>query len=157
MAYAILGTLVILVTIASPEILRPELRGELVHAWIGQVAILLFAMLIAWGDGLFAFCFRLLRLGRERAQRWGEAWQTWMARLLTFSALARLTVFLGSGFGHRPRIRRDPLHFELETVVPEPRMLLCALLMGGIVWVLIRVAWWPLVTGSRKDAEEISQ
>lgn len=141
--YAVLGTLVILVTVASPEILRPELRGELVHAWIGEVAILLFAVLIARGDGFFAFFFRLLRAGRERARRWGEAWQMWLARLLTLSALGRLTVFLGSGLGHRPRLRRDPFRVEVESVVPEPRMLLCALLMGGIVWMLIRTAWWP--------------
>ena len=142
-AYAALGTLVILVTLATPEMVRPELRGELVHAWIGQVAILLFAALIAWGDRLFAFCFRLLRLGAERARRWGEAWQTWLARLLTLSALGRLTVFLGNGVGQRPRVRRDPWHLALEAVEAQPRMLLCALLIGGIVWVLIRLAWWP--------------
>ncbi len=141
--YAGLGSLVILVTLATPEMVRPELRGELVHAWIGQMAILLFGALIAWGDGVFAFGFRLLGLAGERAQRWGEAWQTWLARLLTLSALGRLTVFLGNGLGHRPRLHRDPFRLALEAVEPEPRMLLCALLMGGIVGVLIRLAWWP--------------
>lgn len=149
--YAGLGTLVILVTLATPDMVRPELRGELVHAWIGQTAILLFAALIAWGDGLFGACFRLLGLGRERARRWGEAWQMWLARLLTFSALGRLTVFLGNGLGQRPRIHRQPFRLALEPVEPEPRMLLCALLMAGIVWVLIRLAWWPAAAPPTTD------
>lgn len=152
MLYAILGTLVILVTMASPEIVRPELRQELVHAWVGEIFILLFAVLIARGNDAVAFALRLVRMAPEAARRWGRRCQTGLTLLLTFSALGRLTVFLGNGLGHRPRILRQPLRLALESVPAEPRMLLCGLLMAGVVFVLVRAAWWPLLQGSDRNS-----
>lgn len=145
--YAVLGTLVILVTMASPEIVRPELRQELVHAWVGEIFILLFAALIARGNEAMAFVLRIFRMAPERARQWGAWFQTGLTLLLTFSAIGRFTVFIGNGFGHRPRILRDPMRFEVETVPAEPRMLICGLLMAGVVFVLVRTAWWPLLKG----------
>lgn len=123
-AYLILGFLVIAVTVWTPELTRPERRGDWIHLLAAFPFVLLFGLLLLYGHKLH------------------RGFQALVAILLTASALARTLVFTGNALGRRPRVETEPPFLHVETIDPEPRLWLAAFLMAWIVGMLLR-AWWP--------------
>lgn len=123
-AYVILGLVVILVTVWTPELTRPERREDWIHLLAAFPFVLLFGLVLWFGHRLH------------------RGLQAVIAILLTVSALGRTVVFTGNALGHRPRLRESAPYFRLETVDPEPRMWLAAFLTAWIFAMLLR-AWWP--------------
>lgn len=143
LVYGVLGAVVLLLTVATPEMVRPERRGEIVHLLIGMPFFLLFAVAIAASDRLVAGL--LVRRGRsaERALRSGRWFREKLVMLIALTAAVRTAVFTANGLGYRPRLRLAPFALQAEATTPEPRMLLAALLMATIFVFLARAAWLP--------------
>lgn len=120
LVYAVLGTLILLITVGSPELLKPERRGDLAHLLVGLPFFFVFAAAIAWGD------------------RIGSRFQKVLTALLTISATGRTLVFLGNGLGHRPRVSGTAPWLTFETAAAEPRMLVNSVLMAVICFFLAR-------------------
>lgn len=142
-AYLGLGLAVVAVTVASPELLRPERRADLAHLVVALPFVGLFAALIAWGDRWTAAVARGLGAGRGRALRIGSHVREKLTILLTLSAAGRTLVFLGEGLGRR--LERTVEGWSLAPAPPRPRMLLCAALTVTIAAFLARASWAPFV------------
>lgn len=143
LAYCVLGALVVMLTIATPEMARPERRADLAHLLIGLPVFLVFALLIAWGDLAAAGCLRLLGVTAERARQLGQSTREKLVMLLSLSALMRTLVFLANGLGARPRFALASPRLRIEAATPEPRMWFAAALMAVILWLLVRASWLP--------------
>lgn len=142
-AYLGLGLAVVAVTVASPELLRPERRADLAHLAAALPFVGLFAALIAWGHRWSAAVARGLGAGRERARRIGRQVREKLTMLLTLSAAGRTLVFLAEGAGRR--LEQGAQGWSLTPVPPRPRMLLCAALTATIAVLLARAAWAPFL------------
>ncbi|MFW6012231.1 MAG: hypothetical protein ACOC92_00805 [bacterium] len=142
-AYLGLGLAVVAITVASPELLRPERRADLAHLAAALPFVGLFAALIAWGDRWSAAVARALGAGRERARRIGRHVREKLVMLLTLSAAGRTLVFLGEGAGRR--LDRTVEGWSLAATEPRPRMLLCAALTATIAVLLARASWAPFL------------
>ena len=129
LVYFVLGTAIMGVTVASPELASAERRADIIHLLVGLPFFALFAAFIAWGDRLV-----------------GRVWQERGTMLLAISALGRTGVFLGNALGWKPRLR-PTLH--LEAIEPVARMWGNFVLMGVILGVLVWASWWPFLRRSK--------
>ena len=121
--YLVLGTVILAVTVATPELASPERRADLIHLLVGLPFFALFAAAIAWGDRV---------LGRWLREK--------LVMLLTLSAIGRTLVFVSNALGYQPRFRGG---FQVEDIDPSPRMWINAVLMAIIVVQLARASWIP--------------
>ena len=142
-AYLGLGLAVVAITVASPELLRPERRADLVHLAVALPFVALFAALIAWGDRWTAAVARRLGAGWERARRVAGHVREKLTMLLTLSAAGRTLVFLAEGAGRR--LEQTAQGWSFAPATPRPRMLLCAALTAAIALFLARASWVPFL------------
>ncbi len=143
LAYGLLGTLVILVTVATPGLLAPERRADIIQLVVGLPVFAAFALAIAFGDRPVAALARALGVDPERAARLGLACRRALVVLVSLTAAVRTLLFLGNGVGYRPRVDVRPFALSLTTAEPAPRMLLAALLMGIVLAFVVRAALGP--------------
>ena len=141
--YGVLGLVILMLVGASPELVRPERRSDLVHLIVGLPFFLLFAVAIARGDRPIALFVERRGSDRARAERIGAWFREKLVILLSLSALGRTYVFAANGLGMRPRFQLRSLRFAFESQAPDPRMLISALLMATIFVFLARAAWLP--------------
>lgn len=139
LGYLVLGSVVVLVTLATPEMLGAERRADLAHLLVGIPVFALFAALVAWGDRPVAWLLRLFRLPRERAAAWGRQAREKLVMLLTLTSLVRMLVFAANAAGTRPRLTAGG--FALEPAAAQPRLWLACALMALVVWLLGRASW----------------
>lgn len=141
--YGVMGAVILLLTVATPEMVRPERRADIAHLVVGLPFFALFALAIALGDRWVA---RILIAGGrapDRALRVGRWFREKLVILISLSALARTFVFAANGMGFRPRFQGSLLNVAFESSAPEPRLLFAALLMATIFAFLVRAAWLP--------------
>lgn len=143
LVYGVLGLVILMLVGASPELVRPERRGDLVQLIVGLPFFVLFAFAIARGDRPIALFMTRRGADPERADRIGAWFREKLVILLSLSALGRTYVFAANGLGARPRLRFRELSVGLEPQAPDPRMLIAALLMATIFVFLVRASWLP--------------
>lgn len=149
LGYLVLGSLVVLVTLATPEMLGAARRADLAHLLVGIPIFALFAALVAWGDRPVAGLVRLFDPSRERAAAWGRQAREKLVMLLTVTSLVRAVVLTANAAGVRPRLTAGGL--ALEPVAAPPRLWLACALMALVVWLLGRASWGAWWTRRRGD------
>jgi|GEM_PF-5497915 hypothetical protein len=137
--YLVLGLAVVAVTIWTPELLAPERRADFAHLLVGLALIVVFALLVGFGDRIFSAPLWLFGVTPFKAEAVGRGGQTVLTMVLTLTALGRAVVFGCNAAGLRPRL--SPL--RLEPTEPTPRLWLAVALMLGIVYVLAHASWLP--------------
>lgn len=144
LAYAVLGSAVVLLTVLTPELARPERRADLVHLAVGLPIFFLFAGLIAWGDRAFAALARPF-VEAPRAIAIGGWLREKLVMVLCLTAAGRTFVLFCNGIGLRPRLGSPPQLLRFESVEAEPRLVLAAVLMASILVPMVRASWIPFL------------
>jgi|GEM_PF-6755609 len=145
LVYGVLGMVVLLLAVATPDMIRPERRSELLLLAVSLPIFALFTLVIAIGDRLVA---RLLAdQGRTalRASHAGRWFREKLVMLAALAVMARALVFGTNGLGWRAHLWLWPPTLSFESAAPEPRLLLAALLMATIGAFLVRAAWLPFL------------
>lgn len=145
--YFALAMVIVVLTVADPELAAPERRADLVHLLVGLPFIAAFAVLVGRGDDLLAAPARWLGASAEGARRLGAWVHEKLVMLLTLSALGRTLFYVSNGVGLRPRLRPA---LAFEAVPASPQMLVNAVLMAVILVVLARASWVPFVERLRR-------
>ncbi len=140
--YFVLAMVIVILTVANPELASPERRADIAHLLVGLPFIAAFAYLVARGDAVLAAVSRLFGASAEKAARIGAWLHEKLVMVLTLSALGRTLFYIGNGIGHRPRLRP---WFEIEAAPANPKMLINAVLMTVILVLLARASWVPFV------------
>ena len=125
LVYLVLGTLVLLVTVASPGLASPERRADIAHLLVGVPIFLLFAAAIAWGHRVLGHWLR------EK-----------LVMLMTLTSLGRTGVFLSNALGLEFRLAGG---LRIDRVEPSPRAWINFVLMVVIVTLLARASWGPFL------------
>lgn len=145
-AYLLLAVAVVVLTVASPGLARPERRADIAHLLAGLPFIALFALLVLRGDRLTALLARAVGRAPERARAVGRHVQEKLTMLLTLSALGRTAVFAANAAGLRPRLSAAAPWLSFESVAARPLLMgAAALLMAVLVVLLARASWGPFL------------
>ena len=137
-AYFVLALIIVALTVVSPELAAPERRQDLQRLLVGLPILAVVAALIGWGDRL---------LGRRR----GAWWQEKITMLISVTGLVRTLIYVANAAGTRPRLFGG---FRLESIDPQPKMWINAILMAVITVLLVRASWWPRLRGQKRTAAQ---
>ncbi len=143
LVYGVMGAVILLLTVATPEMVRPERRADIAHLVVGMPFFALFALAIALGDRWVARVLMASGRAPERALRLGRWFREKLVILISLSALGRTFVFAANGLGYRPHFQGSLFRVTFEASAPDPRLLFAALLMATIFVFLVRAAWLP--------------
>ncbi len=143
--YFVLGSIVMAITVLTPELASPARRADLIHLGVGLPFFGLFALAIAYGDRAVAWLLRVVRVAPGKAARAGRWTREKLVMLLTLSALGRTFVFAAGGIGWKPSVAWRPFVAAMEAVPATPRMLINALLMAVILAALAWASWVPFM------------